>query len=92
MRKNSEGPLSPELLIAPPPPPIHSHAFALPTEPLTDRGVDVGLEDLRLVQLLVPVRRDPDLAQRALLRENDLGVKHACLLRQTGQFASHNRR
>lgn len=44
---------------------------------LTNRGVDVGLENLRLVELLVPVGGNPDLAQRALLGEDDLGVEHA---------------
>ena len=37
---------------------------------------DVGLEDGRLVELFVPVRGEPDLAQRTLLRKDDLGVEH----------------
>ena len=45
---------------------------------LTDRRVDVGLENLSLVQLLVPVSGDPYLAQGPFLREDDLGVKHDC--------------
>lgn len=43
---------------------------------LTDRRVDVGLEDLGLVELLVPVSCDPYLTQRALLSEDNLGIEH----------------
>mmetsp|Transcript_26536 Transcript_26536/g.48139 ORF Transcript_26536/g.48139 Transcript_26536/m.48139 type:complete len:84 (-) Transcript_26536:222-473(-) len=39
---------------------------------------NVGGEDLRSAQLLVaPVRRQPYFAQRALLGQNNLRVKHA---------------
>lgn len=48
---------------------------------LTHGGVDVCLENLRFVELLVPVGRDPDLAQRALLREDDLTIEHAAYVR-----------
>lgn len=42
----------------------------------TYRRVDVGLEDLRLVQLLVPMRCYPDLAQGAFLGQDNLGIEH----------------
>ena len=41
----------------------------------TDGRLDVGLEDLVLGELLVEVRREPDLAQRALLGQHILGVE-----------------
>ena len=39
---------------------------------ILDRGRDVGLDDLELGDLLVHVRGEPDLAERALLREDEL--------------------
>ena len=42
----------------------------------TDGRLDVGLEDLVLGELLVEVRREPDLAQRPLLRQDELAVEH----------------
>ena len=41
-----------------------------------DRLLDVGLEDVRLGQLLVPVRRQPDPGQRALLGQHKVRVEH----------------
>ena len=42
-----------------------------------DRLLDVGLVDVGLGQLLVPVGGQPDAGQRALLGQHEVGVEHA---------------
>lgn len=43
-----------------------------------DRLDDVGLEDLCLGDLLVPVGGQPDPGQRALLAQHEHRVEHGC--------------
>lgn len=42
----------------------------------TDRLLEINLEDLLLCQLLVPMSREPDSGQRALLCEHELRIEH----------------
>jgi len=48
----------------------------LATTTPTDRFGDIGLEDLHLGELLVPMGGQPYLPQGAFLGQNDLGVEH----------------
>ena len=45
-------------------------------ENILDAVLDVGLKDVRLGQLLVPVGCKPDPGQGALLGEHEMCVKH----------------
>mmetsp|Transcript_13717 Transcript_13717/g.51151 ORF Transcript_13717/g.51151 Transcript_13717/m.51151 type:complete len:553 (-) Transcript_13717:43-1701(-) len=55
------------------------------------RGRDVRLEDLRLRELLVPVRGEPDLAQRPFLGQNELRVEHPWRHRGLGRAGGSRR-
>ena len=45
-------------------------------ENVLDTVLNVGLKDVRLGELLVPVGRQPDAGQRALLGEHKVCVEH----------------
>ena len=54
--------------------------FQLGLKDAVHRGLDVGLEDVRLSELVVPVGGQPDAGQGALLGQHEVGVEHLALL------------